>query len=85
MFFCAQYINIGTGGADLSSSFFLPKLVGWDRAAEMCMTGERVPAAEAYRIGLVNAQISGGLRLEVYRAGTSAVSGSSMLRRAHRC
>jgi enoyl-CoA hydratase/carnithine racemase len=54
MFFCAQCINIGTGGADLSSSFFLPKLVGWGRAAEMCMTGERVPAQEAYRIGLVN-------------------------------
>jgi len=53
-FFCAQYINIGTGGADLSSSFFLPKLVGWGRAAEMCMTGERVPAQDAYRIGLVN-------------------------------
>ena len=54
MFFCAQYINIGTGGADLSSSFFLPKLVGWGRAAEMCMTGSRVTAEEAYRIGLVN-------------------------------
>jgi len=54
MFFCAQYINIGTGGADLSSSFFLPKIVGWGRAAEMCMTGERIPAAEAYRMGLVN-------------------------------
>lgn len=54
MLYYAQYINIGTGGADLSSSFFLPKLVGWGRAAEMCMTGERVPAAEAYRIGLVN-------------------------------
>ena len=53
-FFCAQYINIGTGGADLSSSFFLPKIVGWGRAAEMCMTGMRVPAGEAYRIGLVN-------------------------------
>ncbi len=53
-FFCAQYINIGTGGADMGSSFFLPKLVGWGRAAEMCMTGERVPAAEAHRIGLVN-------------------------------
>ena len=53
-FFIAQYINIGTGGADLSSSFFLPKLVGWGHALEMCMTGERIPAAEAYRIGLVN-------------------------------
>jgi enoyl-CoA hydratase/carnithine racemase len=46
-FFCAQYINIGTGGADLGSSYFLPKIVGWGRAAEMCMKGERVPAAEA--------------------------------------
>jgi len=53
-FFCAQYINIGTGGADLSSSFFLPKIVGWGKAAEMCMTGVRVPADEAYRIGLAN-------------------------------
>ncbi|MBU1672580.1 MAG: enoyl-CoA hydratase/isomerase family protein, partial [Actinobacteria bacterium] len=53
-FFCAQYINIGTGGADLSSSFFLPKIVGWGKAAEMCLTGERVPAPEAWRIGLVN-------------------------------
>ncbi len=52
--FCAQYINIGTGGADLGSSFFLPKIVGWGRAAEMCLTGDRVQAQEAYRIGLAN-------------------------------
>lgn len=52
--FCAQYINIGTGGADMGSSFFLPKIVGWGRAAEMCMTGDRVSAQEAFRIGLVN-------------------------------
>jgi enoyl-CoA hydratase/carnithine racemase len=52
--FCAQYINIGTGGADMGSSFFLPKIVGWGRAAEMCMTGDRVQAQEAYRIGLAN-------------------------------
>lgn len=52
--FCAQYINIGTGGADMGSSFFLPKIVGWGRAAEMCMTGDRVPAQEAFRTGLVN-------------------------------
>ncbi|MBU1671893.1 MAG: hypothetical protein KKF41_01530 [Actinobacteria bacterium] len=28
--------------------------MGWGRAAEMCLTGERVPADEAYRLGLVN-------------------------------
>jgi hypothetical protein len=44
-FFCAQYINIGTGGADLSSSFFLPRMVGWGRAAEMCMTKDAFNAA----------------------------------------
>jgi len=50
----ARHINIGTGGADMGSSFFLPRIVGWGRAAEMCMTGERIPATEAYRIGLAN-------------------------------
>ncbi len=53
-FFCAQYINIGTGGADMGSSYFLWRIVGWGRAAEMCMTGDRVHADEAYRIGLAN-------------------------------
>ena len=38
----------------MGSSFFLPKIVGWGRAAEMCMTGVRVPADEAYRMGLAN-------------------------------
>jgi enoyl-CoA hydratase/carnithine racemase len=52
--FCAQFINIGLGGADVGSSYFLWRLVGWGRAAEMCLTGARVPAEEAYRIGLAN-------------------------------
>ena len=29
--FCAQYINIGLGGADMGSSYFLWRLVGWAR------------------------------------------------------
>ena len=52
--FCAQYINIGTGGADMGSSYFLWRIVGWGRAVEMCLTGDRVFAQDAYRIGLVN-------------------------------
>jgi enoyl-CoA hydratase/carnithine racemase len=52
--FCAQYINIGLGGADVGSSYFLWRIVGWGRAAEMCLTGAQVYAEEAYRIGLVN-------------------------------
>ena len=52
--FCASYINIGLGGADMGSSYFLWRLVGWGRAAEMLMTGRIVEVDEAYRIGLVN-------------------------------
>lgn len=52
--FCAQYINIGVGGADLGSSYFLWRIVGWGKAAEMCLTGIRIYAQEALRIGLVN-------------------------------
>ena len=52
--FCAAYINIGVGGADLASSYLLWRLVGFGKAAEMCYSGDRVPAEEAYRIGLVN-------------------------------
>jgi enoyl-CoA hydratase/carnithine racemase len=52
--FCAQYINIGLGGADMGSSYFLWRIVGSGRAAEMCLTGERIYAEEAYRIGLIN-------------------------------
>jgi enoyl-CoA hydratase/carnithine racemase len=52
--FCAQYINIGLGGADMGTSYFIWRVAGWGRAAEMCLTGDRVPAEEAFRIGLVN-------------------------------
>jgi enoyl-CoA hydratase/carnithine racemase len=52
--FCAAYINIGVGGADLASSYLLWRLVGFGKAAEMCYTGDRMAAEEAYRIGLVD-------------------------------
>lgn len=52
--FCASYINIGLGGADMGSSYLLWRLVGWGRAAELLMTGRVIDVDEAYRIGLVN-------------------------------
>lgn len=52
--FRAQFINLGVGGADMGTSYFLWRIVGWGKAAEMCYTGEKVMADEALRIGLVN-------------------------------
>ncbi len=52
--FCAAYINIGLGGADMSCSYFLPRMIGAGRAYEFMYTGEFFSAEEAYRLGLVS-------------------------------
>jgi 2-(1,2-epoxy-1,2-dihydrophenyl)acetyl-CoA isomerase len=47
------FVNIGLV-PDGGSSLFVPTRVGFARAAEMAMLGERVPAAQALEWGLVN-------------------------------
>jgi 2-(1,2-epoxy-1,2-dihydrophenyl)acetyl-CoA isomerase len=39
---------------DFGATFFLPRLVGWARAAELFYTGRTVSAAEAYELGMVS-------------------------------
>ncbi|MBK6865182.1 MAG: enoyl-CoA hydratase/isomerase family protein [Ideonella sp.] len=53
-FFCVQEINIGLA-ADVGSLQRLPKIVAPAVAREMAYTGERMPAARALAVGLVNA------------------------------
>ena len=38
---------------DSSGTFFLPRLIGWQKASALMMLGEKVPAAEAERIGMI--------------------------------
>ena len=52
--FCNSFINIGFSGSDMGSSYFLPRLIGLSRAAEILYTGRFVDAEEASRIGLVS-------------------------------
>lgn len=52
--FNAAFIRIGLSGGDCGSSYFLPRIVGSGRAAEILMTGRFVDAEEAAAIGLVN-------------------------------
>lgn len=52
--FSCFYANVGIGGADMSSSYFLPRLIGTGRAYEMMLTGNFIDADEAWNLGLVS-------------------------------
>ena len=51
--FRAAFLNIGVSNCDMGTSWLLPRLIGASRAHEMMLTGRRVSAEEAERIGLV--------------------------------
>ena len=53
-FFASHFIRVGLSSCDLGTSYWLPRLVGPTMAAELMLTGRRVPAAEAQSIGLLN-------------------------------
>ncbi|MGH9078516.1 MAG: enoyl-CoA hydratase-related protein [Acidimicrobiales bacterium] len=52
--FCGAGINNGLSGTELGVSWLLPRAVGTSNSAEMLLTGKRVDADEARRIGLVS-------------------------------
>jgi 2-(1,2-epoxy-1,2-dihydrophenyl)acetyl-CoA isomerase len=52
-YFLLAFVNIGLV-PDGGSSLFVPERVGFTRAAEMALLGERVPARQALEWGLVN-------------------------------
>lgn len=51
--FNAAYINLGLTGSDMGSSYFLPRLIGMSRAAELLYTGRFFDAEEALKIGYI--------------------------------
>ena len=46
-------INIGLTGADMGSSYFLPRLINLSRASEIIYSGKGVSAIEAEKIGFI--------------------------------
>jgi enoyl-CoA hydratase len=52
--FVAPFMALGITGCDVGLSWFLPRTIGLARTSEMLLTGRRVDAIEAERIGLVN-------------------------------
>ncbi|MFH1537360.1 MAG: enoyl-CoA hydratase-related protein [bacterium] len=53
--FQGTYINLGFGGADMGSSWLLPRAVGNGNAARYLLTGDFLESDEALRIGFVQA------------------------------
>lgn len=62
--FSAAYINIGTGGADMGSSWLFTRAVGQGNAARYLLTGDFFGAEEALRIGFVQAVVDEDKLLE---------------------
>jgi enoyl-CoA hydratase/carnithine racemase len=52
--FINAFIKIGVSGADCGSSYFLPRILGFHRSAELLYSGRDLPAEEAYAWGYVN-------------------------------
>lgn len=52
--FIASFINIGLTGGELGTSYFLPRVVGLPRAADILYTGRKVWGEEAEKMGLIN-------------------------------
>jgi enoyl-CoA hydratase/carnithine racemase len=51
--FRAAFINIGVSNCDMGTSWLLPRLIGASRSHELMLTGRRIDAEEALRIGLL--------------------------------
>ena len=58
--FCGAGISNGLSGTELGVSWLLPKVVGLSHSSEILLTGKRVGADEALRIGLVSQVLAEG-------------------------
>jgi len=58
--FCGAGVLNGLTASELGVTYLLPRAIGTSNAAWMLLTGEKVNAAEAYRMGLVSEVVPDG-------------------------
>jgi enoyl-CoA hydratase/carnithine racemase len=55
--FAFLFTKVGLAGGDMGSAYLLPRLVGYGRATELLMLGEKVEAERAVEFGLAGAVV----------------------------
>src|SRR5271165_6749423 len=75
--FRVAFINIGVSNCDMGTSWLLPRLIGASRSHELMLTGRRVDAEEALRIGLVADVVGENGLLERARAAAEQIASLS--------
>src|SRR6266568_153410 len=58
--FAFLFTKVGLAGADMGSAYLLPRLVGFGRATELLMFGEKLDAKRAAEFGLATAVVEDG-------------------------
>ena len=58
-FFSQAFIKIGLM-PDGGGTFFLPRLVGYNKAFELMALGDQIPAGQAFEIGMINRVVPAG-------------------------
>ncbi len=62
--FGAVFIRVGLSSCDVGVSYFLPRIVGATRAAELMLTGRHFSGEEADRFGMINTLAPEGGHIE---------------------
>jgi 2-(1,2-epoxy-1,2-dihydrophenyl)acetyl-CoA isomerase len=72
--FSCAFVRVGVT-PEFGSSYFLPRLIGYGKAAELAFTAKMFDAEEAARIGLVNRIVEPGLLLPEAEALAKEIAG----------
>ena len=76
--FAFLFTRVGLAGADMGAAYLLPRVVGLARATELLFLGDRVPAEEALRLGLVNKVVEAQLLMdEAHKLANRLMAGPS--------